>query len=67
MKSKKQEEKIYMVIFKGKSLWAFGTRQDIIDDFEECPSVYLDNYKDIDIYEVPRPISFGFVTPSIVF
>jgi len=67
MKSKKQEEKIYMVIFKGQDLWAFGTRQDIIDDFEESPSVYLDNYKDIDIYEVPRPISFGFVKPEIVF
>jgi hypothetical protein len=49
MKPKKEEEKIYMVVFN------------------ENPDTYMENYKDIDIYEVPRPISFGFVKPEIVF
>jgi hypothetical protein len=67
MKSKKEKEKIYMVIFKGEELWVMGTKQDVINDFDENSDTYMSNYKDIDIYEVPKPISFGFVTPSIVF
>jgi hypothetical protein len=56
-----------MVIFKGEELWVMGTKQDVINDFDENSDTYMSNYKDIDIYEVPKPISFGFVTPSIVF
>jgi hypothetical protein len=67
MKPKKEEEKIYMVVFKAEELWVMGTRQDVINDFNENPDTYMENYKDIDIYEVPRPISFGFVKPEIVF
>ena len=66
MKTKKEEEKIYVVIFRGKELWVMGTKQDIINDFDEDPDTYISNYKDIDIYELPRPISFGFVKPEIV-
>ncbi len=56
-----------MVVFKAEELWVMGTRQDVINDFNENPDTYMENYKDIDIYEVPRPISFGFVKPEIVF
>jgi hypothetical protein len=68
MKSKKkEEEKQYVVMYEVTEVWLVGTKQDIINDFNEDPDAYLRADGKIEIYELGEPIQFGFVTPSILF
>lgn len=61
-----KKEKEYVVICNKES-WLVGTRQDIIDDFNEDPDAYIENSKNIVIYELAAPVKFSFVTPQINF
>jgi hypothetical protein len=69
--AKAVKEKKYIVIYDdngGKFIeeWVIGSKQDIIDDFNKDPDLYL-NAKDVlTIYELGPSIPFKFVTPQIV-
>jgi hypothetical protein len=67
MKPKKDKEKKYVVMYEDTEAWVVGTKQDIIDDFNENPDAYLKADGKIEIYELGEPIQFGFVSPSILF
>jgi hypothetical protein len=66
-KKVKNKEKQYVVMYEGVEAWVVGTKQDIINDFNENPDVYLNADGKIEIYELGEPIQFGFVSPSILF
>jgi hypothetical protein len=59
-------EKQYIVLCDGE-LWLTGTRQDIIDDFNDDAEAYVKHANEIKIYELSEPIPFSFVTPQINF
>jgi hypothetical protein len=63
--AKAGEEKKYIVLCKNET-WVVGTKQDIIDDFNEDPEIYANNYDDINVYELSKPIPFSVTTPKIV-
>ena len=60
------KEKQYIVLCEGE-LWVRGTKQDIINDFNEDPDLYMREEHTLKIYELPEPIPFSFVTPQITF
>jgi hypothetical protein len=67
MPPKKTKEKKYIVLYEKTEAWIIGTKQDIIDDFNQEPDAYLGNDDNLEIYELGEPIKFGFVTPKILF
>jgi hypothetical protein len=46
--------------------WVVGSKQDIIDHFNEDPELYINAEKFLTIYELGPSIPFKFVTPQIV-
>ena len=62
----KTEEKKYIVLYQDDETWVVGSKQDIIDDFDKDPELYVREAKDIAIYELGEPIPFKFVTPQIL-
>jgi len=65
--AKPAKQKQYIVIYENTEAWVVGTKQDIIDDFNENPDTYLDADGKLEIYELGEPIKFSFVTPQITF
>jgi len=61
----KAKQKQYVVMYENTEAWVVGTKQDIINDFNENPDTYLDAKDKIKIYELGEPIKFSFVTPQI--
>ena len=60
------KEKKYIVLYQDTETWVVGSKQDIIDDFNKDPELYVGEAKDLAIYELGEPIPFSFVTPQIV-
>jgi hypothetical protein len=46
--------------------WAVGSKQDIIDEFNKDPNLYLNAKDELTIYELGPSVPFKFVTPQIV-
>jgi hypothetical protein len=65
--AKPAKQKQYVVMYENTEAWVVGTKQDIIDDFNENPDTYLDADGKLEIYELGEPIKFSFVTPQISF
>ena len=59
-------QKQYIVLCDGE-LWIEGTKQDVINDFNEDPETYIQYANKIKIYELGEPIPFSFITPQINF
>jgi hypothetical protein len=64
--SESVKEKQYIVI-RDHELWLIGSKQDIIDDFNNDTNAYIKHASDIKIYELNDPISFELVTAAIKF
>lgn len=60
------KEKKYIVLYQDTETWVVGSKQDIIDDFDKDPELYVREAKEIAIYELGESIPFKFVTPQIV-
>jgi len=61
-----KDSKKYIVLYQDTETWVVGSKQDIIDDFNKDPELYVREAKDLAIYELGEPIPFSFVTPQIV-
>ena len=70
MKKKKvvqpAKEKQYVVLCDG-DLWVVGTRQDVMDDFNEDPDAYMKEHNDVKIYELGEEVPFTFSEPNLTF
>ena len=65
-KTSEAKEKKYIVIYQDAEAWVIGSKQDIIDDFDKDPELYVREAKEIEIYELGTPISFSFITAQII-
>ena len=68
--AKAVEEKRYIVIYDdGEGFveqWVIGSKQDITNDFNKDPDLYLKSKEDLTIYELGPSVPFKLVTPQIV-
>jgi hypothetical protein len=60
------KEKQYVVLCEG-DLWVVGTRQDVMDDFNEDPNAYMEEHNDVKIYELGEEVPFTFNKPNLTF
>jgi len=59
-------QKQYIVLCDGE-LWVEGTKQDVIDNFNEDTNAYIKYANIIKVYELGEPIPFSLNTPQINF
>lgn len=55
------------IVLRYDELWVKGTKQDVIDDFNEDPDAYITDIAGIKVYELSEPIPVSFITPQINF
>ena len=60
------KEKQYVVLCND-DLWVVGTRQDVMDDFNEDPDAYMKEHNDVKIYELGNEVPFTFNEPKLTF
>jgi len=48
-------------------LWVVGTRQDVMNDFNEDPDAYMKEHNDVKIYELGNEVPFTFNEPKLTF
>ena len=60
------KDKKYVVLCDG-DLWVVGTKKDIMEDFEQDPTAYMEEKNDVKIYELGKEVPFTYVEPTLKF
>ena len=60
------KQKEYIVLCDGE-LWVRGTKQDVMDDFNEDPDLYMRENNNVKIYELGNEVPFTFNEPKLTF
>lgn len=60
------KEKQYVVLCDG-DLWVVGTKQDIMNDFEQDTNSYMEEENNVKIYELGQEVPFTYVEPTLNF
>ena len=60
------KEKQYVVLCEG-DLWVVGTKQAIMEDFEQDPDAYMQEKNNVKIYELGQEVPFTYVEPTLNF